>query len=118
MADDMLFSNIGQRSGPAAQWRNYAQGDIATVTLGSGAVEGTALAGKGILKGVFLMEPNTPIFVFLDAAATMHVCASGAIAANWVPCWEEFKTSLIIQKKSGSAEIIYPLIGTGLAPFV
>jgi len=118
MADDLLFSSVGAMSGPQRQWRNYAQGQIATQSLASGAVEATFLSSAGILKGVFLMEYNTPIVVFLDGAATMHVCASGAITPKWVPCWEEFQTSLIIQKKSGSAEIIYCLIGTGLAPFV
>ena len=118
MADDMLFSNIGQRSGPAAQWRNYAQGQITTQTLGSGVAEATFSATPGILKGLFVLEYNTPIINILDGAVEKHVLASGALTPAWVPCWEEIKTSLIIQKESGSAEVVYAMFGTGLAPFV
>ena len=118
MADDLLFGNIGQMSGPTRQWRNYAQGSMLQAAIGSGAVIATFSDTGGILKGVYVTTYNTPILVIRDGAGTMHSLASGALTPGWVPCWEECKDELTISKADGTAETVYLLFGTGLAPFV
>jgi hypothetical protein len=86
--------------------------------MGSGAAIATYTTTAGIIKGVFALTYNTPTFVIRDGAATMHSLASGALTPGWVACWEEFNAALTVSKANGTAETLYLLVGTGLAPYV